>query len=57
MTLSGVPCVLAASRLLKVVERFLEQGTSAEQVVDNLWLTAFGAVGVLVTVVSTCSYY
>ncbi|KAM0454878.1 hypothetical protein ACHAPV_008252 [Trichoderma viride] len=35
---------------LKIVEKFLEQGTSPEQVVDNMWLTAFGAVGVLVTV-------
>ncbi|CAM1509632.1 Fc.00g033710.m01.CDS01 [Cosmosporella sp. VM-42] len=34
---------------LKLVEELLSQGNSAEQVVDNLWLTAFGGVGVPVT--------
>ncbi|KAL7919043.1 heme peroxidase [Trichoderma austrokoningii] len=35
---------------LQIVEKLLGQGISPEQVVDNLWLTAFGAVGILVTV-------
>lgn len=33
----------------KLVEELLAQGNSAEQAVDNLWLTAFGGVGVPVT--------
>lgn len=38
----------------KLVEELLAQGNSAEQVVDSLWLTAFGGVGVPVTSVSAC---
>ncbi|KAF4976448.1 hypothetical protein FZEAL_6886 [Fusarium zealandicum] len=34
---------------LKLVEELLAQGNSAEKVVDNLWLTAFGGTGVPVT--------
>ncbi|KAK1761591.1 Psi-producing oxygenase A [Echria macrotheca] len=33
----------------KLVEELLAQGNSAERVVDNLWLTAFGGIGVPVT--------
>ncbi|KAI1259137.1 heme peroxidase [Xylariaceae sp. FL1019] len=33
----------------KLVEELLSQGTSAEQIVDTLWLTGFGGIGVLVT--------
>ncbi|RDW76906.1 peroxidase/cytochrome P450 family protein [Aspergillus mulundensis] len=33
----------------RLVEGLLDQGTSAEQVVDTLWLTAFGGIGVPVT--------
>jgi len=33
----------------KLVEELLAQGNSAEKVVDNLWLTAFGGIGVPVT--------
>ncbi|KAM5353671.1 hypothetical protein ACJ41O_000321 [Fusarium nematophilum] len=33
----------------KLVEELLAQGNSAEVVVDNLWLTAFGGIGVPVT--------
>lgn len=36
----------------KFVEELLAQGNSAETVVDNLWLTAFGGTGIPVTVVS-----
>lgn len=38
----------------KIVEQLLVEGYSADQVVDNLWLTAFGGVGSPVTSVSTC---
>jgi hypothetical protein len=38
---------------LKLVEELLGQGSSAENVTDQLWLMAFGGVGVLVTTVST----
>ncbi|KAK0629535.1 heme peroxidase [Bombardia bombarda] len=34
---------------LKLVEELLAQGNSPERVVDNLWLTAFGGIGVPVT--------
>ncbi|KAL7952081.1 heme peroxidase [Trichoderma barbatum] len=34
---------------LKIVEKLLDQGISSEQVVDNIFLTAFGGVGVPVT--------
>ncbi|KAJ0122549.1 prostaglandin g h synthase 2 cyclooxygenase pgh2 [Diaporthe amygdali] len=34
----------------KFVEELMKQGNSAEQVVDNLWLTAFGGTGIPVTV-------
>uniref|UniRef100_A0A0L0MYV5 linoleate 8R-lipoxygenase n=1 Tax=Tolypocladium ophioglossoides (strain CBS 100239) TaxID=1163406 RepID=A0A0L0MYV5_TOLOC len=33
----------------KLVDELLAQGSSAENVVDNLWLTAFGGIGVPVT--------
>jgi linoleate 10R-lipoxygenase len=33
----------------KLVDELLSQGNSAERVVDNLWLTAFGGIGVPVT--------
>ncbi|OHW97456.1 linoleate diol synthase [Colletotrichum incanum] len=33
----------------KLAEELLAQGNSAEQVVDNMWLTAFGGIGVPVT--------
>ncbi|KAK1593424.1 linoleate diol synthase [Colletotrichum navitas] len=33
----------------KLVEELLAQGNSAEQVVDNMWLTAFGGIGAPVT--------
>jgi linoleate 10R-lipoxygenase len=33
----------------KLIEELLAQGKSAEYVVDNLWLTAFGGIGVPVT--------
>ncbi|RFU32277.1 hypothetical protein B7463_g4075, partial [Scytalidium lignicola] len=33
----------------RLVEELLAQGISAEQVTDNLWLAAFGGVGVVVT--------
>ncbi|KAK5988421.1 Psi-producing oxygenase A [Cladobotryum mycophilum] len=33
----------------KIVEELLAQGNSAEKTTDNLWLTAFGGVGVPVT--------
>jgi linoleate 10R-lipoxygenase len=33
----------------KLIEELLAQGKSAENVVDNLWLTAFGGIGVPVT--------
>ncbi|KAI0404808.1 heme peroxidase [Xylaria palmicola] len=33
----------------KIVEELLAQGNSAERVTDNLWLSAFGGVGVPVT--------
>jgi hypothetical protein len=36
----------------KLVDELLSQGNSAERVVDNLWLTAFGGIGVPVTAVS-----
>jgi hypothetical protein len=36
----------------KFVEELLAQGNSAEQVTDNMWLTAFGGIGVPVTSVS-----
>ncbi|SPJ72098.1 related to linoleate diol synthase [Fusarium torulosum] len=34
---------------LKLVEELLAQGNTIDQVVDNLWLTAFGGIGVPVT--------
>ncbi|KAK7422650.1 hypothetical protein QQX98_001438 [Neonectria punicea] len=34
---------------VKLVEEMLAQGASAEHVVDDLWLTAFGGIGVPVT--------
>ncbi|KAM0207497.1 hypothetical protein ACHAQD_012015 [Fusarium lateritium] len=34
---------------LKLVEELLAQGNNIDQVVDNLWLTAFGGIGVPVT--------
>ncbi|EQK99321.1 linoleate diol synthase [Ophiocordyceps sinensis CO18] len=34
---------------LKMVEELLDMGNSAEKVVDNLWLTAFGGIGAPVT--------
>lgn len=37
---------------LKMVEELLDMGNSAEKVVDNLWLTAFGGIGAPVTSVS-----
>lgn len=37
---------------LKLVNALLDQGASAENVVDQLWLLAFGEIGVLVTTVS-----
>ncbi|KAI3317044.1 heme peroxidase [Xylariaceae sp. AK1471] len=33
----------------KLVDELVSQGNSAERVVDNLWLTAFGGIGVPVT--------
>lgn len=33
----------------KLVEELLAQGNSAEKVVDHLWVTSFGGIGVLVT--------
>ncbi|KAK1246403.1 hypothetical protein MKX08_000205 [Trichoderma sp. CBMAI-0020] len=35
---------------LKIIELLLRQGNSPERVVDDLWLTAFAGVGVVVTV-------
>lgn len=35
----------------KLVDELLAQGNSAEKVTDNLWLTAFGGIGVPVTAV------
>lgn len=37
---------------LKLVEELLAQGNNIDQVVDNLWLTSFGGIGVPVTAVS-----
>jgi linoleate 10R-lipoxygenase len=37
----------------KLVEQLLASGKSPENVVDNLWLTAFGGIGVPVTTVSS----
>jgi hypothetical protein len=37
---------------LKLVEELLAQGNSIDHVTDNLWLTAFGGIGVPVTTVS-----
>jgi cytochrome P450 len=34
---------------LKLVEELLAQGSNVDQVVDNLWLTSFGGIGVPVT--------
>ncbi|KAI8717961.1 Linoleate 8R-lipoxygenase [Fusarium sp. LHS14.1] len=34
---------------LKLVEELLAQGNNADQVTDNMWLTAFGGIGVPVT--------
>lgn len=39
----------------KLVEELLAQGGSAENVVDSLWLTAFGGIGVPVTTVGILS--
>ena len=36
----------------KLVEELLAQGESPERITDTMWLTAFGGIGVLVTVVS-----
>lgn len=38
----------------KLVEQLLAQGGSPEKVVDTLWLTAFGGIGVPVTSVCSC---
>jgi linoleate 10R-lipoxygenase len=38
---------------LKLVQELLAQGSTPENVTDQLWLMAFGGVGVLVTTVST----
>lgn len=38
----------------KLVEAHLGQGTSAEKVTDELYLMAFGGLGVIVTAVSRC---
>jgi hypothetical protein len=36
----------------KLVEELLAQGNTAERVVDTMWVTAFGGIGVIVTTVS-----
>jgi hypothetical protein len=41
---------------LKLVEELLAQGSNVDQVVDNLWLTSFGGIGVPVTAVSLLAY-
>jgi len=54
--LSGAVSTLKKGSLrscgFKVVEELLAQGNTAERVVDTLWLTAFGGIGVAVTTVS-----